>query len=143
MKRLYQYRGVLFFSICCAFLLLSCEKVSDNKLTNLWVQVNLEYAYNGGPFEPHSFSPCTDDNIYRYGKDGFFEIIQGVELCGDGKPTTGTWRLEGNTIYHTYDGFIGEYSSEIIELNNKKLVTIHYAIEDDPTHAYRTTFEKF
>ncbi len=134
----------IFIFISLTTLFLSCHKKNERLLETSWKLNKEEFSHMGADFvveEPD----CGTDNIWYFKSGGEFVISQGIELCGNGMPTEGTWRLEEDekTIVFTYDGFVGEYFTEIIELTRNTLVTEHQSIAGSDDWIYRHHYVRF
>jgi hypothetical protein len=123
--------------------LLACSKKPSKQITGSWSLEKIEFSDNGGPFESQDLD-CNQDDTWMFEKDGIFKISDGIDLCGSGEGTTGTWSVddEDDIISFTYDGFSGVYTSTIVELTKETLITEHDPGFTTPA-VYRYTFSAY
>ena len=97
MKKLKTFLAVSTLSL----LLFACGADNKELLVGTWNEIE------------------TGESVSHYNADGTFEFNY-----DDGKTDKGTWRVEGSTLYTTYEGDEEELSEEISQLDDENLVVI-------------------
>lgn len=122
----------------------SCKKSNEKILIGSWKVEKVEFSEDGIIFI-EDVDNCVSDDVWTFTKDNELEVNQGL-LCAGSPAVETAWYLkdEDNTIVYTYDVFVGEYYSTIVQLTKETLVTEHLTIpSNENSTKVRTTFSKY
>ncbi|PSR57095.1 hypothetical protein AHMF7605_28245 [Adhaeribacter arboris] len=144
------------FLFILLFLFIGCDKDDDDSKTETkadliadknWVLTGHTFQENNGPVEDEfvNYEVCEKDDIYRFAKNGTYEVNAGATKCASTDPQIydqGTWSITGDNLMINEAGSSSGDSFTIVELTKSKLVLSSTESYQGTTDIEVVTFSK-